>query len=165
MTMMLQTSARPRSAVAVSHDSADTNVETELEEVSHLCLSTPTQELPRSLRKRTDIGVKDESDAGDALTSKFWSGNSSSWRRTGSNTRTKEEDDDALPALSDSPNKTSRKRKEAGHGSRPSLKKIKREYAPPEAYAHLEFLNDYLKDHLDGTYHHLNTSTLLYVAN
>ena len=63
-------------------------------------------------------------------------------------------DDDVLPA----PRKTSRKRSasQAGNtgvkqevGASPK-KKPKRGYAPPETYAHLATLNDYLAPGLDG---------------
>jgi hypothetical protein len=162
-----QISPRPHSAIAVACGSGATNVKTELEEVSHLSLSTPTQELRRSSRTRKVVNFKEESDEDEALTSsKFWSGSSSSRKRTRINTRTEEADDDILPVVSSSAKKASRKRKTTMNGNSPRLKKIKREYAPPEVYAHLEPTNDYLKDHLDGTYTIAWTiSNILYVTN
>lgn len=162
-----QASPHSRSTTAAAHNSIKTNVKAELEEeVSHLSLSTPTQELRRSPRTRTSISFKGESDGGEMLMrSKFWSSSTgSSRKRTGASAYTKGEDGDVLPTVSDSANQASRKRKKTANGISPRLKRIKREYAPPEAYAHLEFLDDYLTDHLDGTYHRLGTFTPVHVA-
>ena len=52
------------------------------------------------------------------------------------------------------PPSTPRKRKFKGEtgdaGASSSAKKPKRGYAPPEQYAHLNFLQDYLQEDLDG---------------
>ena len=52
------------------------------------------------------------------------------------------------------PPSTPRKRKFKGEtgdaGASSSAKKPKRGYAPPEQYAHLNFLQDYLQENLDG---------------
>ncbi|KAI0062782.1 DNA glycosylase [Artomyces pyxidatus] len=72
-----------------------------------------------------------------------------------------ESDDDVLPTMSTP--KSSRKRSdsffESGNASRAasrSPKKQKRGYAPPEVYAHLNLLSDYLAEGLDVTFCGIN---------
>ena len=99
--------------------------------------------------------------------------NQSSVRRSGRTrvaTKRSQYLDDVLPSLddvetkahvktepSDSPpdhtpgtSKSSRKRAGVKLEDTPSAKKVKRAFAPPEQYAHLNFLQDYLRDSLDG---------------
>lgn len=57
------------------------------------------------------------------------------------------------PQASGSRRRTSKKRnisRVSGSSRPPSKKKISRPYAPPETYAHLARLPDYLRDNLDG---------------
>ena len=68
----------------------------------------------------------------------------------------KSELDLELPMLADdSPAVTRSSRKRSGvkleDSDTPSRKKLKRGFAPPEQYAHLSFLSDYIQDGLDGT--------------
>lgn len=139
----------PRDANAV-----DATVKTELaENVTALSLSTPplTPSLRRSPRKRTIISFKEEADDEQhGLSSKFWSAGSTSSSRKRAAVSKKEEDSDTLPVLTESHAEGAPKRKAKKHPKTPSPKKVKREYAPPETYAHLECLSDYLGEHLDG---------------
>ena len=118
--------------------------------------------------------MKEESDdeaVHGIRTSKFWPGSSSSRKRPrrNSDATAKEEgsDDETLPTLvdgkalaqengmKDDMKAAARKAGVKRAKSTSPTKKFKREYAPPEAYAHLECLSDYLQEHLDGTPHSL----------
>ncbi|KIP05776.1 hypothetical protein PHLGIDRAFT_128681 [Phlebiopsis gigantea 11061_1 CR5-6] len=129
-------------------------------------ISTPTQALRRSPRKRTAATMREESDeeeiAQGMRTSRFWPSISSSRKRVRRTVTVKERDsdDETLPTLLDekaltSPNemqddtKGSKRKTRAKRGGSSSPTKVKREYAPPEVYAHLQFLSDHLQDHLD----------------
>ena len=151
--MTIQQVSSPTTSLAkTTHVVADVHVKTELAaEVSHLSLVTPPADLRRSPRKRTAVNFKEESDEDEtSVTSRFWPGSSGGPRKR-SRTTTKEEEEEVLPTIS-APKERGRGRKKATvDGDTPAAKKLKREYAPPEAYAHLDYLNDYLKDHLDGT--------------
>lgn len=91
--------------------------------------------LRRSTRKRT--AVKKDLDGDDVLPSL-------------DSVQTQAEKD-TESSLSRSVTKSSRKRSAVKlERSSPSDKKIKRSFAPPEQYAHLNMLQDYLQDSLDG---------------
>ncbi|EKM60325.1 uncharacterized protein PHACADRAFT_203552 [Phanerochaete carnosa HHB-10118-sp] len=134
---------------AIDAGSVDKTVKIELiPEVAELSLSisTPEPSLRRSTRKRTILSVKEESDTEDTPA------NSTSKRRVRRKDASKQEanDGDVLPTLrSTGTPKIAAKRKVARKTTSLSPTKVKREYAPPEAYAHLEYLTDYLKEHLD----------------
>lgn len=131
---------------------------------THFSLSTPTQELRRSPRKRTTVSSKKQSGEETCTLnqrkSKYFSSGLSLQKPLVSLRKVESDNDDVLPALPLGPNSaakktistTSTKRRTTNKSSTSSpLKKVKREYAPPEIYAHLNCLSDYLQEHLDGT--------------
>ncbi|GJE89220.1 mismatch-specific DNA-glycosylase [Phanerochaete sordida] len=128
----------------------DAVIKTELvADVTDLDLSTPpaTASLRRSPRKRTaTIRLTQESSDEDNT-------KGSTPKRTVRRKLAvkKEEDrDDVLPtALPAAKAKTASKRTAGARSTSASPRKVKREYAPPETYAHLDPLNDLLKEHLD----------------
>lgn len=134
------------------------------EDVSALTLTLSPEEPPavslrRSPRKHTAPSVKEESEE-DVRTplGPFCD------RRKRVLIKSKASGDE-LPSVA-VPKRAGNKRKavKADTRARASPKKAKREYAPPEAYAHLETLHDWLGEYLDGKFVLLNLAKSLFIA-
>lgn len=175
--MALKTRSTSRNTRRIDGGTAEVKVELTLE-VAHLSLSAPVQQLRMSPRKRTASYLKEESDEecppSSGLTSRFWPGGPSTSRRRA--TKEDSDNDDVLPtlpktgslgsaiAMERKQTVTPKRRATKPSGTPSPLKKVKRQYAPPETYAHLEYLSDYLQEHLDGMLTH-RTPFLQYLTS